>query len=303
MQIDTLSQINEVINSLVKKGNFKQANNLNQLFLKMAQAPAPGDPTTGSTPAAPDAASAPAGTQTAPAGPAKGAPNQSQKIDTDMMNIIKQFYVLKKWANADGRYYAYSRGNFITEDAEKKRVSAKTVGDLLAPLGVDKVEILELAGEAKASADAIVQQIKSANNWSGVDKNVSDAINQKYDLGFNFEQNKYYIGDPNSTDDVILKDSVADLESVYNSLGQYYNTSKKFPNKLSELQPGGQPEAPGAGVKPNGQPEAPGAGVKPNGQPEAPGAGVKPNGQSAAPGGPAPGQVASSGDINSAVLA
>ena len=37
MQIDTLSQINEVINSLVKKGNFKQANNLNQLFLKMAQ--------------------------------------------------------------------------------------------------------------------------------------------------------------------------------------------------------------------------------------------------------------------------
>ena len=32
MQIDTLSQINEVINSLVKKGNLKQANNLNQLY-------------------------------------------------------------------------------------------------------------------------------------------------------------------------------------------------------------------------------------------------------------------------------
>jgi hypothetical protein len=273
MHTDTLSQINEVINSLVKKGNFKQANNLNQLFLKMAQVPAPGGPITG----APGAAPVTVGTQTPPAGPAKGAPNQSQKIDTDMMNIIKQFDVLKKWANAEGRYYAYSRGNFITEDAEKKRVSAKTVGELLAPLGVQKVEIQDLAGEAKTLADAIVQQIKSANNWSGVDKNVSDAINQKYDLGFNFEQNQYYIGDPNSTDDVVLKDSVADLESVYNSLGQYYNTNKKFPNKLSELQP------------------------------EAPRAGVKPNGQSAAPGGPAPGapagQTASSGEINSAIMA
>jgi hypothetical protein len=290
MHTDTLSQINEVINSLVKKGNFKQANNLNQLFLKMAQAPAPGGPTTGA-PGAPGAASAPAGTQTPPAGPATGAPNQSQKIDTDMMNIIKQFDVLKKWANAEGRYYAYSRGNFITEDAEKKRVSAKTVGELLAPLGVEKVEILDLVGEAKSLADAIVQQIKSANNWSGVEKTVSDAINQKYDLGFNFEQNKYYIGDPNSTDDVVLKDSVAALESVYNSLGQYYKTNSKLPNKLSELQPGEQPEAPGAGVKPSGQPEAPGAGVKPNGQ-------------SAAPGGPASdkavGQVAS--DINSAIV-
>jgi hypothetical protein len=276
MHTDTLSQINEVINSLVKKGNFKQANNLNQLFLKMAQT-APDGPATGPTAGAPGAAPAPAGTPTPPADPAIGAPNQSQKIDTDMMNIIKQFDVLKKWANNNSRYYAYSRGNFITEDAEKKRVSAKTVGELLAPLGVDRVEIQELVGEAKALADAIVQQIKSANNWSGVDKNVSDAINQKYDLGFNFEQNKYYIGDPNSTDDVVLKDSVADLESVYNSLGQYYNTNKIFPNKLSELQPGGQSAAPGAGVKPNGQ--------------------------SAAPGGPAPGQVASSGDINSDIMA
>jgi hypothetical protein len=291
MHTDTLSQINEVINSLVKKGNFKQANNLNQLFLKMAQT-APAGPATGPTAGAPGAAPAPAGTPTPPADPAIGAPNQSQKIDTDMMNIIKQFDVLKKWANINSRYYAYSRGNFITEDAEKKRVSAKTVGELLAPLGVDRVEIQELVGEAKALADTIVQQIKSAKNWSGVDKKASDAINQKYDLGFNFEQNKYYIGDPNSTDDVVLKDSVADLESVYNSLGQYYKTNSKLPNKLSQLQPGEQPEAPGAGVKPSGQPEAPGAGVKPNGQ-------------SAAPGGPASdkaaGQVAS--DIDSAIMA
>jgi hypothetical protein len=280
MHTDTLSQINEVINSLVKKGNFKQANNLNQLFLKMAQAPAPGGPTTGA-PGAPGAASAPAGTQTPPAGPATGTPNQPQKIDTDMMNIIKQFSVLKKWANKNSRYYAYSRGNFITEDDDKKRVSAKTVGELLAPLGVEKVEIQDLVGEAKTLADTIVQQIKSAKNWSGVDKKASDAINQKYDLGFNFEQNKYYIGDPNSTDDVVLKDSVADLESVYNSLGQYYKTNSKLPNKLSELQPGEQPEATGAGVKPSGQPEAPGG----------PAADI------------AAGQVASSDDINSAIMA
>jgi hypothetical protein len=279
MHTDTLSQINEVINSLVKKGNFKQANNLNQLFLKMAQAP--DGPATGPTTDAPGAAPAPVGTQPPPAGPAKGAPNQSQKIDTDMMNIIKQFYVLKKWANAEKRYYAYSRGNFITEDAEKKRVSAKTVGELLAPLGVDKVEILELVGESKTLAEAIVQQIKSANNWSGVEKNVSDAINQKYDLGFNFEQNKYYIGDPNSTDDVILKDSVADLESVYNSLGEYYNKYKKLPDKLSELQPGGQTKTTEEEVNSGGE--------------------------SAAPGGPASGapagQTASSGEINSAIMA
>jgi hypothetical protein len=268
MHTDTLSQINEVINSLVKKGNFKQANNLNQLFLKMAQAPAPGGPTTGPTTGAPGAASAPAGTPTPPAGPATGTPNQPQKIDTDMMNIIKQFSVLKKWANKNSRYYAYSRGNFITEDDDKKRVSAKTVGELLAPLGVEKVEIQDLVGEAKTLADTIVQQIKSAKNWSGVDKKASDAINQKYDLGFNFEQNKYYIGDPNSTDDVVLKDSVADLESVYNSLGQYYKTNSKLPNKLSELQPGEQPEAPGG----------PAADI-------------------------AAGQVASSDDINSAIMA
>lgn len=233
MQIDTLSQINEVINSLVKKGNFKQANNLNKLFLKMAQDAnnVVNNSSSGTTPSG------------NPTGAGEGSPpkptgqNQNQDIDQNMMNVIKQFYVLKKWANDQNprKYYAYSRGKFFTDNNDNKRVFANTVGELLAPLGVDKVDIQELAGEAQTLAKTIIQQIKSANNWTGVAADASKAINDKYDLGYNFEQNKYYIGDPNSNDDVIFKDSVNELESVYNSLGQFYSQNKKLPDKLTSL--------------------------------------------------------------------
>ena len=284
MQIDTLSQINEVINSLVKKGNFKQANNLNKLFIRMAQQPtAPGG-----TPAPPTNSSAPT---TPPPNPPKNtgnnSANQGNDVDAEMLYVIKQFYVLQKWAQENKRFYAYSRGNFFTVDNEGKRVSAKTVGDLLAPLGVEKVEIQELVGEAQRLAITIIQEIKSANNWSGVDQEASKAINAKYDLGYNFEQSKYYIGNPNSEDDVIFRDKVSELETIYNALGQYYNENdKKLPGRLTEVESGMTP-----GTK---QPDTTGPGGNtPGGNAATSG---QPNGNLTNPAG-----MASAVDINSAI--
>jgi hypothetical protein len=262
MQIDTLSQINEVINSLVKKGNFKQANNLNQLFLKMAQTA----PDAGGTPAPPTSSNAPT---TPPPNPPKNAggdsANQGNDVDAQMLSVIKQFYVLKNWATENKRFYSFSRNLFYTDNNEGKRVSARTVGDLLAPLGVAKVEIQELAGDAQQLANTIIQEIKSAKNWSGVDQEASNAINAKYDLGYNFEQSKYYIGDPNSTNDVIFRDKVSDLETIYKALGQYYNSNqKKLPSKLTEVESGMTPgakqtdtNAPGGNAATPGQPGGP----------------------------------------------
>lgn len=285
MQIDTLSQINEVINSLVKKGNFKQANNLNKLFLRMAQQPpAPGD-----TPVSPTDSNPPTAPTTPPKSPGGNSANQGNDVDAEMLNVIKQFDVLRKWAKLNNKFYAYSRGQFFTVDNEGKRVSAKTVGELLAPLGVDKVEIKELAGEAQQLANTIIQEIKSANSWSGVDQEASKAINAKYDLGYNFEQSKYYIGDPNSEDDVIFRDKVSDLETIYNALGQYYKENeKKLPGRLTEVESGMS-----AGAK---QPDTSGPG------------GNAPGGNSATPGQPGrgptnPADVASAADINSAIIA
>ena len=234
MQIDTLSQINEVINSLVKKGNFKQANNLNQLFLKMAQTPPADAPPTGSTSAAPGAPTGPAGAPTSPTGKPQQSPNTPNKQPTvDMMNIIKQFYVLKNWAKEKNKFYSFSRGLFYTDDNDGKRVSAKTVGELLAPLGVEKVEIQELAGEAQQLATNIIREISSASSWTDASPEASQAINAKYDLGFNFENNKYYIADPNSPKDAEFRDTVAELQTVYNELGTYFEAKKSLPPNLA----------------------------------------------------------------------
>jgi hypothetical protein len=264
MQIDTLSQINEVINSLVKKGNFKQANNLNQLFLKMAQTA----PNAGGAPAVPGGAAptGPTGASTPPTGKPQESPNTANKQPTvDMMNIIKQFYVLKNWAKENKRFYSFSRNLFYTDDNEGKRVSAKNVGDLLAPLGVERVDIQELAGEAQQLANNIIREISSASSWTDASPEASQAINAKYDLGYNFEESKYYIGDPNSTDDVIFRDKVSDLETIYKALGQYYNSNqKKLPSKLTEVESGMTPgakqtdtNAPGGNAATPGQPGGP----------------------------------------------
>jgi hypothetical protein len=233
MQIDTLSQINEVINSLVKKGNFKQANNLNQLFLKMAQADAASAPPTGSTSAAPGP-TAPTGPTASPTGKPQQGPNTANKQPTvDMMNIIKQFYVLKNWAKENNKFYSFSRGKFYTDDNEGKRVSANTVGELLAPLGVEKVDIQELAGEAQQLATNIIREISSASSWTDASPEASQAINAKYDLGYNFEQSKYYIADPNSQNDAEFRDTVAELKTVYDELGTYYEAKKSLPPNLA----------------------------------------------------------------------
>jgi hypothetical protein len=234
MHTDTLSQINEVINSLVKKGNFKQANNLNQLFLKMAQAPAApvsnaADPT-GVNPTPPP------GTPPPPSGkPQQGSNTGTKQPTVDMMNIIKQFIALKEWAKEKDppAFYSYSRGLFFADSKEGKRISAPTVGELFPLLGVTSREVKELAGDVQQQANKISAEIASANSWTGASPEGSKAINDKYDLGYNFEKNQYYIADPNSANDAEFRESVADLQQVYNELGAYYNAKKSLPPNLA----------------------------------------------------------------------
>ena len=234
MQIDTLSQINEVINSLVKKGNLKQANNLNQLFLKMAQTA----PNAGSTPAAPGGA-APTG-PAAPANTGQGqtqnGQNQTKAVDPDMMNIIKQFLALKEYANKQTppAFYSFSRGNFTVGTPDNKTISSISVGDLFSKLGVTNQEIKEISEDMKPKANAIISAISSAKSWKDASPEASKAINDKYDLGYNFEQEKYYIADPNNSTDIELRQNVADLEEVYNQLGNYYKANKSLPASLAD---------------------------------------------------------------------
>ena len=231
MQIDTLSQINEVINSLVKKGNFKQANNLNQLFLKMAQAA----PNAGGAPAAPGGpapTSAPANTGQ---GQTQNGQNQAKAVNPDMMNIIKQFLALKEYANKQTppAFYSFSRGNFTVGTPDNKTISSKSVGDLFSKLGVTNQEIKEISEDMKPKANAIISAISSAKSWKGASPEASKAINEKYDLGYNFEEEKYYIADPKNSTDIELRLNVTDLEEVYNQLGNYYKANKSLPASLA----------------------------------------------------------------------
>ena len=236
MQIDTLSQINEVINSLVKKGNFKQANNLNQLFLKMAQTgPADAPPATGGAPAAPGTTAptgAPASTGQAQT---ENSPNQAKAVDPDMMNIIKQFLALKEYANKQTppAFYSFSRGNFTVGTPDNKTISSTRVGDLFSKLGVTNQEIKEKSEDMKPKANAIISAISSAKSWKGASPEASKAINDKYDLGYNFEEEKYYIADPNNSADIELRLNVTELEEVYNQLGNYYKANKSLPASLA----------------------------------------------------------------------
>ena len=104
MQIDTLSQINEVINSLVKKGNLKQANNLNKLFIRMAQEASNSVTNNSPSGTTADASGNPTGEGGGlpPTTPPeqKGGPNQAKPVNNNMMDIIKQFIALKKFANS-----------------------------------------------------------------------------------------------------------------------------------------------------------------------------------------------------------
>lgn len=231
MQIDTLSQINEVINSLVKKGNFKQANNLNQLFLKMAQAA----PNAGGAPAAPGGpapTSAPANTGQ---GQTQNGSNQAKAVDPDMMDIIKQFLALKEYANKQTppAFYSFSRGNFTVSTPDNKTISSTSVGDLFSKLGVTNQEIKEISEDMKPKANAIISAISSAKSWKGASPEASKAINDKYDLGYNFEEEKYYIADPNNSADIELRLNVTELEEVYNQLGNYYKANKSLPASLA----------------------------------------------------------------------
>ena len=231
MQIDTLSQINEVINSLVKKGNLKQANNLNQLFLKMAQTA----PNAGGAPAAPGGpapTSAPANTGQ---GQTQNGQNQAKAVNPDMMDIIKQFLALKEYANKQTppAFYSFSRGNFTVGTQDNKTISSTRVGDLFSKLGVTNQEIKEISEDMKPKANAIISAISSAKSWKGATPEASKAINDKYDLGYNFEQEKYYIADPNNSTDIELRLKVADLEEVYNQLGNYYKANKSLPASLA----------------------------------------------------------------------
>ena len=231
MQIDTLSQINEVINSLVKKGNLKQANNLNQLFLKMAQTA----PNAGGAPAAPGGpapTSAPANTGQ---GQTQNGQNQAKAVNPDMMDIIKQFLALKEYANKQTppAFYSFSRGNFTVGTPDNKTISSTSVGDLFSKLGVTNQEIKEISEDMKPKANAIISAISSAKSWKGATPEASKAINDKYDLGYNFEQEKYYIADPNNSTDIELRLKVADLEEVYNQLGNYYKANKSLPASLA----------------------------------------------------------------------
>lgn len=234
MQIDTLSQINEVINSLVKKGNFKQANNLNKLFIRMAQE----GPAAGAPPAPPTNSSAPQGTSTTPPkNTDNNSANQAKAVNPDMMNIVKQFLALKEYANTQKppAFYSFSRGQFYVSSKDgKTTLSAPTVGELFAQLGVTNQEIKELAGEVKTQAEKIISEISSASSWSGATPEASKAINDKYDLGFNFEENKYYIADPKNANDKEFRQTVAQLEEVYNQLGNYYKANNSLPATLAD---------------------------------------------------------------------
>jgi len=274
MQIDTLSQINEVINSLVKKGNFKQANNLNQLFLKMAQtAPDTGGAPTGNTPADP-------ATGVNPTPPPTGKPQPpntgAKQPNTDMMNIIKQFIALQDWAKDQKppAFYSYSRGQFYSEK-DGQRISAPTVGELFTLLGVTSREVKELGADVQEQANKISAEITSANAWTGASPEGSKAINDKYDLGYNFENNQYYIADPNNSNDAEFRGTVADLQQVYNELGAYYNAKKSLPPNLAARK-GTTPEEPEdkdkttKGVDVSGMPKDPGTPTDMTGKPAQP---------------------------------
>lgn len=240
MQIDTLSQINEVINSLVKKGNFKQANNLNKLFIKMAQ---------GATNSVVN--NSPSGTTADPSGnpngeggglpPAtppeqKGGPNQAKAVNPDMMDIIKQFLALKEYANSQQppAFYSFSRGQFYVSSKDgKTTLNALTVGELFEKLGVTNQQIKDLVDDVKNQAEKIISDINSANSWSGATAEASQAINAKYDLGYNFENKQYYIADPKNSTDVEFRDTVAELQTVYNELGTYFEAKKSLPPNLA----------------------------------------------------------------------
>jgi hypothetical protein len=229
-----------VINSLVKKGNFKQANNLNQLFLKMAQT-APNSVvnnspsgTTADASGNPNGEGGGAPAATPPGQPQQGSNTGVKQPNTDMMNIIKQFKALKEWANEQTppAFYSYSRGQFFSEK-DGKRISAPSVAELFPLLGVTAREVKELAADVLQQANKISAEITSANAWKGASPEGSKAINDKYDLGYNFENNQYYIADPNNSNDAEFRGTVADLQQVYNELGAYYNAKKSLPPSLA----------------------------------------------------------------------
>lgn len=273
MHTDTLSQINEVINSLVKKGNFKQANNLNQLFLKMAQAPAA---PAGVNPTPPPGA--PAGTPAPPTGKPQQGPNTGNKQPTvDMMNIIKQFIALKEWAKEQNppAFYSYSRGQFFSEK-DGKRISAPSVAELFTQLGVTSREVKELAADVQQQANKISAEIASASSWTDVSSEASQAINSKYDLGYNFENNQYYIADPNNSNDAEFRGTVADLKKVFDELGTYYQSKKSLPPNLAARKgtiPENQEDKENAaqGVNVSGMPTDPGSPTDMTNRPATPG--------------------------------
>jgi hypothetical protein len=239
MQIDTLSQINEVINSLVKKGNLKQANNLNKLFIRMAQEASNSVTNNSPSGTTADASGNPTGEGGGlpPTTPPeqKGGPNQAKPVNNNMMDIIKQFIALQKFAKEQNppAFYAYSRGQFTVGTPDNKTISAPTVGDLFQKLNVSDRVIDDLVDDVKIQADKITSEIASASSWTDASPEASQAINDKYDLGFNFENNKYYIADPKNSTDVQFGDTVAELQNVYNELGTYFEAKKSLPPNLA----------------------------------------------------------------------
>jgi hypothetical protein len=249
MQIDTLSQINEVINSLVKKGNLKQANNLNKLFIRMAQEASNSVTNNSPSGTTADASGNPTGEGGGlpPTTPPeqKGGPNQAKPVNNNMMDIIKQFIALKKFANDQKppAFYAYSRGQFTVGTPDNKTISAPTVGDLFQKLNVSDRVIDDLVDDVKIQADKITSEIASASSWTDASPEASQAINAKYDLGYNFENNQYYIADPKNSTDAEFRGTVAELQTVYNELGTYFQAKKSLPPNLAARK-GTVPEKP-----------------------------------------------------------
>jgi hypothetical protein len=132
-----------------------------------------------------------------------------------------------------GLFVPFSRGNFTVGTQDNKTISSTRVGDLFSKLGVTNQEIKEISEDMKPKANAIISAISSAKSWKGATPEASKAINDKYDLGYNFEQEKYYIADPNNSTDIELRLKVADLEEVYNQLGNYYKANKSLPASLA----------------------------------------------------------------------